>query len=144
MSKYLIVLFLIVFSFGLGYSQTVVGKLYSKTEVNNIYGPVLTGVPISSAQLKSYTYSTNSYIMFRIDKGNLTILDNQRRALYPVAASVNPQDVYRYVSVSLVQKLISDGNNATSYVELRNNGVISITNGEYSLEYMESCPPDCI
>jgi hypothetical protein len=144
MSKYLIVLLLFVFSFGFGYSQTVVGKLYSKTELNNIYGSVLTGVPISSAQLKSYTYSTDSYIMFRIDNGNLTILDNQRKALYPVGASVNPQDIYRYVSVSLVQKLISDGNNAVSYVELRSNGVISITNGEYSLEYMESCPPYCL
>lgn len=143
MSKINIVLFLIVFSFGFGYSQTIVGKLYSKTEINSIYGPVLTGVPISSAQLKSYTNNTNSYIMFRIDKGNLTILDDQRKALYPVAASVNPQDVYRYVSVSLVQKLISDGNNAVSYVELRSNGVISITNGEYSLEYMVQCPPYC-
>jgi hypothetical protein len=143
MSKIKFVLLLFVFSFGFGYSQTVVGKLYSKTEANSIYGPVLTGIPISSSELKSYTYNTNNYIMFRINNGTLTILDDQRKALYPVASVINAQDVYRYISVSLVQKLISDGNYAYTYIELRNNGLITITNGEYTLEYTAQCPPTC-
>jgi hypothetical protein len=143
MSKIKIVLFLFVFSFGFSYSQTVVGKLYSKTEANSIYGPILVSIPISSSQLKSYTYSTYNYIMFRINNGILTILDNQRRALYPAASVVSSQDVYRYISVSLVQKIIIDGNNVSTYIELRNNGIISITNGEYTLEFMSQCPPDC-
>lgn len=141
MSKFIIVLFLLSVSFG--YSQNIVGKIYTKTEANSLFGPVVTGIPISSSQLQSYTLSTNNYIMFRIDNGNLTILDSKRIPLFPVSATINSQDIYRYFSISLVQKLINDGKNTSTYVELRSNGTLTITNGDYTLDYSNSCPPNC-
>ena|ERR1035437_3260891 len=127
----------------ISYSQDIVGKIYSNTEADSIYGPVLTSVSIPSDQLNNLTNKTTNYLMFRILDGNLTILGDKRIVLYPESAEISQQDVFRYFSVSLIQKLIKDGNSSTISIELRNNGIITITNGNFTLEEGVLCPPFC-
>lgn len=143
MSKFNTILISIIFLCSISYSQEIVGKFYSNTDANVLYGPVLSSVPISSIQLSNLTFQTTNYLMFRILNGNLTILGDKRKVLYPMNSSVKPEEVFRYLSVSLIQKVIKDGNSAMTSVELRNNGVITITNGVYTLEEMALCPPWC-
>ena len=45
-------------------------------------------------------------------------------------------------SVTIVQQLLSDGNNPLTYVEKRQE-VLTITNGIFTLEYSLLCPPCC-
>jgi hypothetical protein len=137
------ILILIIFICNISYSQSIVGKIYTNTEANTLYGPVLSSVPVSSIQLNNLTFQTTYYLMFRILNGNLTILGDKRTVLSPIDSIVNPQDVFRVLSVSLVQKVIKDGNDPMTYIEIRNNGRLTITNGLITLEEASQCPPDC-
>lgn len=119
------------------------GKIYSNAEANTIYGPVLNSVAISSDQLNNLANKTKNYLMFRIFNNNLIILGDNRKVLYPENAVITPQDVFRYFSISLIQKIIKDGNSSMTFIELRNNGIISITNGIYTMEFSAECPPFC-
>ena len=125
------------------YGQNIVGKMYTGTEANQIYGPVAVSVSIPTSTLGDLLKLNGAYIMFRIENGNLTILDSQRTVIYPGNVTIKDTDVFRFFSVSLVSKLISDGGSASTSVEIRNNNILTITNGTYTLEYSILCPPFC-
>lgn len=144
MRKFQAILISIIFICSISYSQNIVGKIYSNTEANTIYGPVLSSIPISSIQLTKLTFQTTNYLMFRILNGNLTVLGDKRIGLYPATATIRAQDVFRYLSISLIQKIIKDGNSPSTFIETRNNGILTITNGVYTLENAVECPPYCI
>jgi len=127
----------------ISYPQNIVGKIYTNAEANSLFGSVITSVPISSIQLTNLTLQTTNYLMFRVLNGNLTILGDKRNVLYPVNAIISPQDVYRILSISLIQKIIKDGNSPMTYIELRKNEILTITNGVYTLDYASLCPPFC-
>jgi len=143
MVKFHALLISIIFICNISYSQNIVGKIYSNADANTLFGPVTVSVQISSSQLNSLTSQTTNYLMFRILNGNLTILGDKRMVLYPTNVAISPQDVFRYFSISLIQKLLTDGNNATTSIEVRNNGIITLTNGIHTLENGVECPPYC-
>ena len=139
--KYSLIVFLL--SINISWSQTVIGKLYTKLDADNIYGPVSSSVQISTGLLNNFASSTTNFIMFRINNGNLIILGDQRKPLYPSASVVSQTDEMRVFSVSLVKKLLQDGNNINTSIEIRNNNVLTLTNGNSTLEYSAPCPPYC-
>lgn len=143
MRKFQAIIIFIIFICSIAYPQNIVGKIYTNAEANSLFGPVITSVPISSIQLTNFTYQTTNYLMFRILNGNLTILADKRIILYPMSATVNPQDVFRILSISFIQKIIKDGNSPMTYIEIRKNGVLTITNGVHTLENTVECPPFC-
>jgi hypothetical protein len=143
MRKFQAIIISIIFICSISFPQNIVGKIYTNAEANSLFGPVITSVPISSIQLTNLTLQTTNYLMFRILNGNLTILGDKRNVLYPVNAIISPQDVFRILSISLVQKIIKDGNSPMTYIELRKNEILTITNGVYSLDYATLCPPFC-
>lgn len=143
MCKINTILCFIIFVYNISYSQNIVGKIYSNTEANTLYGPVLSSIPISSIQITKLTFQTTNYLMFRILNGNLTVLGDKRIGLYPATATIRAQDIFRYLSISLIQKIIKDGNSPSTFIETRNNGVLTITNGVYTLENAVECPPFC-
>jgi hypothetical protein len=143
MGKLKLVLFAFVFTANFCFSQTLIGKIYSATEADQIYGSVNTSVQISSNTLNSLINNTTNYIMFRIYNGNLVILDDQRKVLYPAGTVISPQEEVRMFSASLVKKLLIDGNNSFTTIEIRKNNVLTLTNGIYTLEYSWPCPPHC-
>jgi len=136
-------LYLIIFSFFLITSINAQGIIYSKQEADFIYGPVLNFNEIQSILLQKYCSNTDGELMFRIQDNTLIILNSSRDQLYPGGFQVSPSDVFRVFSVGLIQQIISNGNSSTTMVELRANEIISLTNGEYTLEYGGECPPYC-
>ena len=143
MSKYQAIIISIIFICSISYSQNIVGKIYTNAEANSLFGLVKISVEISSSQLNNLTFQTTNYLMFRILSGNLTILADKRMVIYPVNSTINPQDVFRYLSVSLIRKIINNGNSSVTLIEERNNGIITLTNGIYTLEESVLCPPFC-
>ena len=143
MRKFQAIIISIIFICSISYPQNIVGKIYTNAEANSLFGPVITSVPISSIQLTNLTFQTTNYLMFRVLNGNLTILGDKRIVLYPVNATISPKDVFRLLSISLIQKLIKDGNSPMTNIEERNNGILTITNGVYTLDYTVLCPPFC-
>jgi hypothetical protein len=137
-------LFLMIFLAGVGvHGQNIVGKIFLSAEATGLFGPPSVSIPIETSTLNEMLKLTTDYIMFRIDKDSLTILDNKRNAIYPKNAVVKETDIYKYASVSLVSKLLIGGKESVTKVELRNFGILSISNGEFVLEWVAPCPPDC-
>ena len=128
---------------GLSFSQQVVGKIYSIQEADNLYRQVLSSVPINSTTLTGLLSKCTNYIMFRIVTGSVYIVDDNRHPLNPGNFIVSPSDVFRVFSISLVAKILQDGNSSITYIEIRNNNTLTITNGVYTMEFANMCPPYC-
>ena len=144
MKRSIIFLGLVILLSGYSFSQQVVGKIYTRQEADNLYGPVLSSVPVSSSVIAGCLKSSVNYVMFKPDKGTVYIANNSRQALSPAGYTVSSEDVFRVFSISLVAKLLQDGGSAITYIETRKDGVISINNGVYILEYGITCPPYCL
>ncbi len=137
-------LFLMIFLAGVGvHGQNIAGKIFLNAEATGLFGPPAVSIPIETSTLNDMLKLTTDYIMFRIDKDSLTILDSKRNAIYPKNAVVMESDIYKYFSVSLVSKLLAGGKESVTTVELRNFGILSIHNGDFVLEFSSPCPPDC-
>ncbi len=122
-------------------AQTV-GKVYTKQAADSIYGPVLNSTIINTQDLQSLFSKTFNYLMFKVIQDNLVILDDNRNPIYPADFSVSEYDVFNYCSVSKLQELISNGNDPFTFVENRQK-VLTITNGGFTLEEIQPCPPYC-
>lgn len=118
------------------------GKILSKVDADKLFGPVEISKEISSDQINLFALQTIDKIMFKIINNEIYILDNKRNVLLPIGTIINSTDVFSVYSVSIVQKLLSDGGSPFSYVEKRNS-VLTITNGDFTLEYSGLCPPIC-
>jgi len=148
----LLSVFAIIFTLGLfstNYSQTekVIGKLYSKAEANSVYGAVKTSLKIDTEVLKHIISRTPDKILFNIVNGNLMVLNADRSVLFSndvAQKSVKSDVIFHMFSTSQVAKLLElGGNNPTTTIELRDNNILTVTNGEESLEFSQICPPNC-
>lgn len=118
------------------------GKILSKENADQLFGPVLMSKEIPTETLKMYSNQSFNVIMFKLMNNDLYILDNNRNALLPLGATINSTEVFSMYSVAIVQQLLSDGNSPFTTVEKRKD-VLTITNGEYTLEFAGLCPPYC-
>lgn len=118
------------------------GKILSKENADQLFGPVLVSKEIPTETLKMYTYQSVNVIMFKLMNNDLYILDNNRNALLPLGATLNSTEVFSMYSVAIVQQLLSDGNSPFTTVEKRKD-VLTITNGVFTLEFAGLCPPFC-
>ena len=133
----------------LEYAQAtkVIGKLYTKADANQIYGKVNTSVTVNTSTILQTMEKSPDYLMFNIINGHLIILSGKRAVLYSTdlsITSVSKSTVFHVFSVSKIKELISvGGNNALSTVELRANNVLTVTNGEETMDASIICPPFC-
>ena len=118
------------------------GQIFTKQEAEGQFGPVLTSVTFTRQNIQHYLTQTNNYIMFRVVNNSAIILDNHRMPLYPIGVKMNSSDQYVMYSTSVLEELLSLGNNNTVYIEQRSN-VLSISNGEFTMEVGVLCPPIC-
>ena len=118
------------------------GKILTKENANQLFGPVLVSMEIPTETLKNFTNQSVNVIMFKLMNNDLYILDNHRNALLPLAVTINSTEVFYVYSTTIIQQLLADGNTPFTYVEKRKD-VLTITNGEFTLEYAGLCPPYC-
>lgn len=118
------------------------GKIISKTEADNLFGQVLITKQIPTENLKTFTNQSFNVMMFNIINNDLYILDNNRNVLTPIGVHVSNAEVFSVYSLLVIYQLISDGGSSVTFVEKRRN-VLTITNGNYTLEFAILCPPIC-
>jgi hypothetical protein len=106
------------------------------------FGVVLESVTLTTTDLRGLLNQTNNYLMFKIVSGQAIVLNNNRNVLHPIGNLVNVEDVFTMFSVSIINDLLTKSNNNIVFVEQR-SGVLSITNGGYTLEVGVKCPPIC-
>jgi hypothetical protein len=134
-------LFFILILSQINNAQTV-GTIFSKEEADKNFGPVLSSVSISSSELKTLIGKAEEYVMFNVKDGKLSILRENRALLYPDGSRVNADEKYAVYSKSKVEELLNIGKAGTTVVEQRKD-VISITNGQQTMEIGSWCPPIC-
>ncbi|NWF90755.1 MAG: hypothetical protein HXY50_15010 [Ignavibacteriaceae bacterium] len=128
----------VVFSIQL-YSQ---GKIISKQEADDLFGTVLISKEIPTSTLFLLTESSAEIIMFKILGNDVYILGKNRKVLLPTGGTVNETDTFSVYSTNLFRELLLKGNMPSAFVEQRNE-VLTITCGNYTLEFAILCPPIC-
>lgn len=141
---FLITLIIIFFGItGTANSQDkIIGKVISKNEANNLFGPVISSVTISASQLNSWLTKSENYIMFAIKNNKLFVLGDNRTPIATNGSSISPGEIFHIYSKSKVQELLSSGEGTAIVFEIRQN-VFSITKDESTLEFGDNCPPYC-
>ena len=134
-------LFILCFASTLTLSQTY-GEIFTSAEANEKFGPVLISVTLSTSYLKQLLNKTDKYIMFKVVEDKAIILDNNRNLLHPTVKIINPTDVFKVFSISVVNELLSSGLNANVFIEQRNS-VLSVSSGDLTMEVGVLCPPWC-
>jgi len=133
-------IFILVFS-TVSFSQTI-GKIFSKEEADKLFGDVIESTSMSLCDFISNINQTQNYVMFKENNGELIILGDGRKVLYPVGKKVEPEEVFALFSKSIVVELLclSSGDKIT--VEKRKEH-LTVTYGLNTLEFAEWCPPNC-
>jgi hypothetical protein len=120
-----------------------IGVIFSKSVADQKYGEVLNSVEVNTSTLETLLEKSVNYIMFNIKGNNLYILGDGRKSIYPSdLMNVSPDEVFKMASISKVKELLNSGKSSQTFVEQRKN-VLSITNGNYTLEEVTACPPMC-
>jgi|SRR5690606_2204156 len=123
-------------------SENPIGVIYTAEEANQQFGDVSSSIQISATQLKDFMDQTENYLMFKIISGVLYVLGDERSVLEPDQGYVDPDVIFTVYSKSKVDELIDTGGEETNLVEIRNN-LLTITNGQFTLENGGWCPPLC-
>lgn len=118
------------------------GKITTKSNADQLFGQILVSKQIATSSLESLTKRSSDVLMFNLLDNNIYVLDNNRNVLLPVGGTVNSSDIFSVYLIAVIQELISKGGSATTFIERRNE-VLTITNGESTLEWSTLCPPFC-
>lgn len=118
------------------------GKIISKETAADIFGQVLVSKEMPSADLMSLTKQSTKLIMFKFLGNDVYILGDNRKVLLPAGKTVNESDEFFIYSTEIVQELLTKGNEKRTFIEQRKD-VLTITNGNFTLEYSLICPPFC-
>lgn len=119
------------------------GRIYNKPDAEKIYGPVRKAHKIKTEDLLSLISKTNSILMFKITEDGFIVLGNKRKHLFPAGITVDDTVEFKAFSVSVIKELIEKGKEPYTSIEKRDE-VISLTNGEYTMEFAVGCPPNCL
>jgi hypothetical protein len=123
-------------------SGEVVGIIYAAGDANNMFGSVTQSLGIRSSELISIAEESGTYIMFLIRDDKILIIDEHRNLLYPEGEEFSSDTVFNYFSTAKLLELLNIGDSAETFVENRQD-VLSITNGNFTLENSRACPPFC-
>ena len=118
------------------------GQLFTKQEADEKFGLVLQSIDISRSAFESFLTQTSNYIMFKVKDKNAIVLDNKRKVIYPEGVLINSNETFTMYSISVVNELLSKGNEKTVHIEQRSE-VLSISSGGFTMEIGALCPPIC-
>lgn len=140
--RFITFLFLIILiSTKASFGQTY-GEIFTNSEADQKFGPVTSSITITSDQLQDFLDKTNNVLMFKVKDGNLIVLGDGRRPVYPSSAAVAATDVFKAYSKSVISELLDKGGSESVKIEMR-SGTLTITDGELTLEMGVFCPPIC-
>jgi hypothetical protein len=121
------------------------GTIFTKEQADQDYGPALESIPIPAEAFRLLLNQTSNHIMFRIENGNLFVLDNNRNLIYPQTdANIQPTDECIVYSLSVIDELLESSGIPGINVNIeRRSSVLSVTYGDKTMETGAMCPPNC-
>ena len=137
-----------------------IGKVFSKTEANVLFGRVLNSVQINVDQLREAVKNAGDYIYITVKNNQPVITNSRRQKLIRnfFMPGVSPDEKMMVFSKSAVQNLLDNINssqsdlngkynrstNASTAVSIETRGeTTTLTAGAYTLEWALACPPNC-
>jgi hypothetical protein len=150
MSKRIFFIVLIIFTGLIVFSTTMLaqeekvhGKIITKAEADEMFGPVVKSVQVTKSMLAGLTANSGKHIMFNIVDGQLAILNEKRESVFPLYLNVADEQVFHLFSTSVVNELLNLTKEETVTVEQRKD-VLTITSDGSTLEFSTLCPPYCL
>ncbi|MHC1738465.1 MAG: hypothetical protein AB9882_10685 [Ignavibacteriaceae bacterium] len=140
--KFLLIVLFLLASVQILPQDGVVGKIIPKNEAYRLFGNVTQSVSFSTDQLISLLPETEKYVMFQFINGNIYVLGDKRKVLFPENGSVENHQVFHLLSKSILLQLFIYGKSSVTFIEKRGN-ILTISNGDFTLEYTYPCPPYC-
>lgn len=142
--KTLLLLFFIFLAPGLLSAQEVIGKIFTKQEADQMFGPVLKKFDIDANAVRALLDRAGEYIMFNYDTDDLYVVDGKKKLIFNYGQMKNnfPTEIFRVFSVSVVRDLLSRGNEEKVHVEKRTD-VLTLTYSESTMDMSSPCPPNC-
>lgn len=138
---FLTIIFMVVLYLPLSAQQH--GKLFSRAEVDRLYGPVIESVKVPKGLLLNLAKKTPEVILFKIVNKKAIVLGKKREFLYSTGlASFTNNDKFSMYSTSNVLELLNEDAGDEVMVEQRES-VMSVTYGSRTLELATICPPHC-
>jgi len=124
-------------------SAQSIGKIYSKTDADSLFGKVHFSQKIDAELMKKILDDTTKVAMFKISKDKLLVLDKYKKAISPDSINVGADESFYIYSKDMLKELFEKGDNEEGvYVEMRRN-TLTISSGNYTLEFSYICPPFC-
>lgn len=140
--KSVLLSFLLSFIYIVSASAQISGQIFSNQEADNLFGPVIKSIPIPRVDFQFFLTKTNNYIMFKVENNEAIVLDNNRDVIFPEGKKINSTDVFTVYKLTVVNELLSKGNDNMVYIQQRNK-VLSVSVGNYTMEVGALCPPIC-
>ena len=128
--------------FSINLHAQIIGKIFSKSEANTLFGAVIETKDISVSELNRILNQTDQNVMFLIKNGTIAIKGDGGKEIYNNGITLESNDVYSKYSKSLVKNLVFLSTSGIISIEKRKS-VISLTTGEITLELGLGCPPIC-
>ncbi len=165
--SYLSFIFLMVGVLSSSFAQDkVIGQVFTKTEADQLFGPVLKSTTVSLSELNKILAQCDNYVMFDVDISSAKVeaiaTDEARRPLNGYAKTIKPERIMHKYSKSKVQELLTKSGintefkgsvlkssategstpNTTVSFEVRSN-VFTVSTTAFTLEMSLGCPPMC-
>ncbi|MBU1099034.1 MAG: hypothetical protein KKA84_01425 [Bacteroidetes bacterium] len=154
--KTLIVFFTIcLISLTISASGKKIGKILTADEANDLFGSVTESVSIDRETLVSYLEECDKYMMCAIKDGQLIITDDNRKVLTPFKLEIaslkssvpnnyiiSDDEVLNVYSKSVVEELLKKANESELGFDMRGD-VMTVSYGDYVMEFTSPCPPWC-
>lgn len=128
--------------FSINLHAQIIGKIFSKSEANTLFGAVIESKDISVSELKTVIGFTKTYVMFYIKNGAVAIKGDDGKVIYNTGIALTQSDVFKKYSKSMVLDLLYLS--TSGIIALENRGkVLTLSSGEVTLELSMDCPPYC-
>ncbi|MCF8261541.1 MAG: hypothetical protein K9J12_12260 [Melioribacteraceae bacterium] len=118
------------------------GEVMEKKVADEKFGEVLESGLLDSTEIESAIEQTESILMFSIFEKKAIILGNKRKVIYPKSEIIPKEFRFMVYSTDKVQELLNLGGEKFTLVEIRKK-VITLSNGNFTLEFGLGCPPFC-
>ncbi len=127
---------------GYTFGQKEIGKIFTSTDANKLFGKVVDSKQIKTEVFKNILNKINDYVLVKIKNGQIYILNKNRDVVYPKGASVKSDEVFNMYSVSKMEELLNSGGMDVTTVDDRDS-LITVSNGKLTIDNAFICPPDC-
>jgi hypothetical protein len=118
------------------------GKIYSSQEAAIQFGEVLEATQFPTSTVRYWLKQTENAIMFKYVDGEIIVLGDSRELLYSTKEFTDTDEIFHMFSTVKLTELLDKGAGSATYIENREK-VLSISNGNFTLENSWPCPPYC-